>query len=51
MAEGRDVVLGVRLAVLREAAGGLELGDEQGSTHGVADAVVVTAPAPQAADL
>lgn len=51
MAEGLDVVLGVRLAALREAAGGLEIGDEQGNTHGIADAVVVTAPAPQAADL
>ncbi len=51
MAEGLDVVLGVRLAALREAGGGLELGDEQGNTHGVVDAVVVTAPAPQAADL
>ena len=51
MADGLEVVLGVRLAALREGAGGLELGDEQGNTHGVADAVVVTAPAPQAADL
>ena len=45
------MLAGVRLAALREVAGGLELGDEQGNTHGVADAVVVTAPAPQAADL
>jgi hypothetical protein len=51
MAEGLEVLAGVRLAALREVAGGLELGDEQGNTHGVADAVVVTAPAPQAADL
>lgn len=51
MAEGLDVVLGTRIAALREAGGGLELGDEQGNTHGVAEAVVVTAPAPQAADL
>ena len=51
MAEGLEVVTGVRLAALREAGGGLELGDEQGNTHGIADAVVVTAPAPQAADL
>jgi predicted NAD/FAD-dependent oxidoreductase len=51
MAEGLDVMLGVRLAALREVTGGLELGDEQGNTHGVADAAVVTAPAPQAADL
>jgi predicted NAD/FAD-dependent oxidoreductase len=51
MAGGLDVRLGVRLAALREADAGLELGDEQGNTHGVVDGVVVTAPAPQAADL
>lgn len=51
MAEGLDVRLGVRLAALRAAAGGFELGDEQGNTHGTVDGVVVTAPAPQAADL
>jgi predicted NAD/FAD-dependent oxidoreductase len=51
MAAGLDVRLGVRLAALRAARGGLELGDEQGNTHGVADRVVVAAPAPQAADL
>ena len=46
-----DVRLGVRLAALRDAGGALELGDEQGNTHGTADGVVITAPAPQAADL
>lgn len=51
MAEGLAVLHGVRLAALRPGDGGLELGDEQGNTHGVAEAVVVTAPAPQAADL
>ncbi len=51
LAEGLDVRLGVRLAALRAHSDGLELGDEQGNTHGVVDAVVVTAPAPQAADL
>lgn len=51
MAEGLDVRLGVRLAALRDAGGGLELGDQQGTTHDAVDAVVVTAPAPQAADL
>ena len=51
MAEGLDVRLGVRLAALRAAGGGFELGDEQGNTHGTVDGVVVTAPAPQAADL
>lgn len=51
LAEGLDVRRGVRLAALREHSAGLELGDEQGNTQGVVDAVVVTAPAPQAADL
>jgi predicted NAD/FAD-dependent oxidoreductase len=51
MAAALDVRLGVRLAALRAAGGGFELGDEQGNTHGTADAVVVSAPAPQAADL
>lgn len=51
MAEGVDVRLGTRVAALRAVSGGLELGDEQGNTHGVADRVLVTAPAPQAADL
>jgi len=51
LAAGLDVRLGVRLAALRGAGERLELGDEQGNTHGAADAVVVTAPAPQAADL
>lgn len=51
MAAALDVRLGVRLAALRAAAGGIELGDEQGNTHGLVDAVVVSAPAPQAADL
>ena len=43
--------LGVRLAALRDAGGAFELGDEQGNTHGAVDGVVLTAPAPQAADL
>lgn len=51
LAAGLDVRLGVRLAALRGVGERLELGDEQGNTHGAADAVVVTAPAPQAADL
>lgn len=51
MADGLDVRLGIRLSAIRAAGGGLELGDEQGNTHGVVDGVVVTAPAPQAADL
>ncbi len=51
MAGGLDVRLGVRLAALRDSGGAFELGDEQGNTHGAVDGVVLTAPAPQAADL
>ena len=51
MADGLSIRLSTRVAVLREASGRLEVGDEQGNTHGRFDAVVVTAPAPQAADL
>lgn len=51
IAEGLDVLLGVRLAALRPSGGGFELGDEQGNPHSRVDGVVVTAPAPQAADL
>jgi predicted NAD/FAD-dependent oxidoreductase len=50
-AQGVEVVRGVRVATLRPAGGGLELGDEQGNGLGGVDAVVVSAPAPQAADL
>lgn len=51
MAEGIDVVLGVRIAALRATGTQLELAGEQGNAHGVVDAVIVSAPAPQAADL
>ena len=51
LAAGLDVVRGVRLRALRASSDGYELGDEQGNAHGTADAVIVTAPAPQAADL
>lgn len=51
MADGIDIVLGVRIAAIRAAGEGLELAGEQGNTHGVVDAVIVSAPAPQAADL
>ncbi len=51
LADGLDLRRGVRLAALRDGSAGIELGDEQGNTHGVVDAVIVTAPAPQAADL
>jgi renalase len=46
-----DIVRGVRITSLREAGAGFELGDEQGNAHGIADWVIVSAPAPQAADL
>lgn len=46
-----EVVRGVRVAAIRDASGLLELGDEQGNGLGAFDAVVVSAPAPQAADL
>lgn len=46
-----DVRRGVRLRALRPASDGYELADEQGNAHGTADAVVVSAPGPQAADL
>jgi renalase len=51
MASALDVRRGVRLTALRGATASFELGDEQGNSHGSVDAVVVTAPAPQAADL
>jgi predicted NAD/FAD-dependent oxidoreductase len=51
LAGGLDLRLGVRVAALRQARGGLEVADEQGNAHGAVDAVVVAAPAPQAADL
>ena len=51
MAEAVQVVLGVRIAALRSVRGGFELAGEQGNTHGVVDAVVISAPAPQAADI
>ena len=51
IAAGLDVRPGIRIAALRAASGGFEVGDEQGNTHGVVDAVVLCAPAPQSADL
>lgn len=48
-AEGLDVARDVRVAALRPARRGMEVGDEQGNTHGVFEAAVITAPAPQAA--
>ncbi len=51
LAEGLAIVRGARVAALRRSAAGFELADEQGNTHGLVDRVIVTAPAPQAADL
>jgi predicted NAD/FAD-dependent oxidoreductase len=51
LAAGLDVRRAVRLRALRPSSAGYELADEQGNAHGVADAVIVSAPAPQAADL
>lgn len=51
LADGLKVVRGTRVAALRHSASGFELAGEQGNTHGVVDRVIVTAPAPQAADL
>lgn len=45
------MLLGVRITALRTARAGFELGGEQGNIHGVVDPVVISAPAPQAADL
>ncbi len=46
-----DVRRGVRIGVLRASGHRIELGDEQGNGHGGYDRVVISAPAPQAADL
>jgi renalase len=51
MSDGITVTTGVRISALRAAGGQFELAGEQGNTHAVVDAVIVSAPAPQAADL
>lgn len=51
LAAEHELVTSVRIARLRRVRAGYELGDEQGNGHGTYDAVVVNAPAPQAADL
>lgn len=51
LAADLDIRRAVRLRALRPTAAGYELADEQGNSHGTADAVVVSAPGPQAADL
>ena len=50
-ADDLDIVLGTRITVLRPDGDGFEIGDEHGNGHGRVDAVIVSAPAPQAADL
>jgi len=51
LAADLDVRRGVRIAVLRACEGTLELGDEHGNGHGSYERVVISAPAPQAAEL
>jgi hypothetical protein len=51
MAENLEVVTGARVAALRAGRDGIEVAQDQGNTLGVADRVIVSAPAPQAADL
>lgn len=46
-----DVVRGTRIAMLRRDGDRFEMAGEQGNTHGTVDAVIITAPGPQAADL
>ena len=45
------VVLGTRVGALRSSGDGIEVAQDQGNTLGVFDAVVITAPAPQAVEL
>ena len=51
MADGLEIRTSTRVAALRANRLGFEIGDEQGNTHGTFDSVVISAPAPQAADL
>ncbi|MDH3226318.1 MAG: FAD-dependent oxidoreductase [Thermoleophilia bacterium] len=51
LAEGLDVRRLVRVSVMRASGDAIELGDEQGNGQGAFDGVVISAPAPQAADL
>ncbi|KAB8143894.1 FAD-dependent oxidoreductase [Chloroflexia bacterium SDU3-3] len=51
LAEGADVRYGVRVAALRPMGGGHALLDARGQLLGEAEAVVLTAPAPRAAEL
>lgn len=51
LAEGLEIHRGIRITTLRTVPDGFELGDEQGNSHGQFAGVIVSAPAPQAADL
>ncbi len=51
MVAGVDVLLGTRVAALREGTQGIEIAQDQGNTIGIVDAVIITAPAPQAVEL
>ena len=46
-----ELVLDTRVAALRAGTQGIEVAQDQGNTIGVFDAVVITAPAPQAVEL
>lgn len=50
-ASALDVRTGVRVAIVAPVDGGWALHDDAGTALGTADAVIVAAPAPQAADL
>lgn len=45
------VVLGTRVGALRSSGDSIEVAQDQGNTLGVFDAVIITAPAPQAVEL
>jgi renalase len=51
MAEGLEVVTGVRVAAIRADGDMLEVAQDQGNTLGMYDYVIITAPGAQAADL
>lgn len=48
---GVELLLDTRVAALRAGTQGIEVAQDQGNTIGVFDAVVITAPAPQAVEL
>jgi len=51
MAGAVEVLLGTRVSALRESGQGIEIAQDQGNTISMVDAVVITAPAPQAVEL